>query len=281
MSAVRGLGYVVDSLDTRDHDALKAIKTSTPPYSVTRSILTKTLDQGGLGSCTCNGTAQAIRAAEISALMAAGMSLEDAQATVEFLARLFPYYFARAISHETQVDAGTMIRFVFQVLNTFGFCRESMWTYSDDSDPKTGKFAKMPSSAAIRAAYDQCLAASGDAVVHYARIASTGNTRVNDVKRAIADGHLVVFGTSVTEAFCSDMTANGGRPMLPPKVTDKIAGGHAMVWGGYTGDDFDFLNSWGLDYGDGGWGKMAAEYIAAPETSDLWIVQRAPLLTGE
>jgi len=276
-----GLGYIIDTPDDRDHNALKAIKTSTAPYSVARSILTRTLDQGGLGSCTCNAAGQAIRAAEISALMAAGMGLEDAQATIEFMSRLFPYYFARAISHETQIDAGTMIRFVFMVLNTFGFCRESMWGYSDDSDPRTGKFAKMPSGAAVRAAYDQCLTAAGDKVVHYARIASTGNARVNDVKRAIADGHLVVFGTSVTEAFCADMTANSMLPMAPPKVTDKIAGGHAMVWGGYHGDDFDTLNSWGEGYGDGGWFKMSAEYVAAPETSDLWIVQRAPLFTDE
>lgn len=270
----RGLGYRPDPVDTNDHDALKAIRTSTPPLSKPRSIFTRTLDQGGLGSCTCNAAAQAIRAAELCALVGAGMSIEDAQAAVEFMSRLFPYYFARAISHETQMDSGTFIRFVFQVLNTFGFCSESMWSYSDDAV----KFAKMPSSAAVRAAYDQCLAASGDAVVHYARIASTGNARVNDVKRALADEHLVVFGVQVTEAFCSDMTANGGKPLAPPKPADKIAGGHAMVWGGYDGDAFDTLNSWGAGFGDGGWFKMSAEYIVA--ASDLWIVQRAPLITG-
>lgn len=276
---MHGLGYKPDTPDARDRDACKALRTVTPPRSVARSPFTKTLDQGGLGSCTTNAAAQAIRCEEINTLVAAGMSVEDAQATVEFLSRLFPYYFARAISHETQIDAGTMIRFVFQVLNTFGFCRESAWTYSDDADPRTGKFAKMPSSAAVRAAYDQCLEAAGEAVVHYARIASTGNARVLDVKRAIADGHLVVFGTNVTEHFCNDMTANNGVPMAPPKLTDKIAGGHAMVWGGYDGDAFDALNSWGEGYGEGGWFRMDAAYVAAPETSDLWIVRRAPLFT--
>lgn len=270
-----GLGYRPDTVDARDHDALKAIHTSTPPLSVPRSIYTKTLDQGGIGSCTCNAAAQAIRAAELRALVGTGMSIEDAQAAVAFMSRLFPYYFARAISHETKFDAGTFIRFVFQVLNTFGFCSEAMWSYVDDG----AKFAKMPSSAAVRAAYDQCLAAAGDAVVHYARIASTGNARVLDVKRALADEHLVVFGVQVTEAFCADMTANGGRPMAPPKPTDKIAGGHAMVWGGYNGDDFDTLNSWGPNFGHGGWFKFSAEYVVA--ASDLWIVQRAPLITGD
>ncbi len=276
-----GLGYKPDTVDARDHDALKVIRTTTPPAFVARSIYVQTLDQGALGSCTCNAVGQAIRAQILMALVAAGVSLETAQAQVEFLARLFPYYLARSISQEQHVDAGTMIRFVFQVLNTFGFPPESAWTYSDDSSP-TGKFAKMPSGDAFRLAFDQKMLAAngGSPVVEYARIASTGYARVDDVKRAHGDGHLVVFGTDVTNHFCSDMSANNGKPIDPPTATGDIAGGHAMVTGGHDASGADVLNSWGTGFGDGGWFKFSWDYIAWAKTGDLWIVKKAPLFSG-
>jgi hypothetical protein len=278
---VRGLGYRVDPPDARDHDALKLIRASAPPPSAPRSKYTKTLDQGGLGSCTCNAAAQAVRCEEIKALVASGrFTLEQAQEIVEFAARLFWYYLARAISKEQHVDGGTFIRFVFQVANTFGFPPESAWSYSDDADPRTGKFASMPDSNAFRRAFDQKLASEsgGSPVVQYARIASTGYARVDDVKRALADEHLVVFGTDVSNKFCGDMSGNGGNPIDPP--TGDIAGGHAMVWGGYDAHGADTLNSWSEEFGDGGWCKFSWDYVASARTTDLWIVKKAPLISG-
>lgn len=278
---MRGLGYRPDPPDARDHDALKVIQTPSPPPSVPRSTLTKTLDQGGLGSCTVNAVAQAVRVAEIKQLVESGaMALDDARSVVEFLARLFPYYLARALHHETQVDSGTYIRFIFQVLNTFGFPPESAWPYDDDANPETGPFARMPSGESFRRAFDQRLAAEagGSSVVKYSRIYGSGYQRVDNVRRALAEERLVVFGTQVSNEFCGDSSANGGRPIDPP--TRDIAGGHAMVWGGYDETGADTLNSWSESFGDGGWFKMSWDYVASDMTHDLWIVERAPLISG-
>lgn len=276
-----GLGYRPDPFDHRDHDALKVIRTAVPPSSVPRSKLTKTLNQGGLGSCTCNAAGQAVRAAEIQLLIDKGATLEAAQKTSEFFSRLFAYYLARAVTHDTGEDAGTYIRLVFQVLNHFGFPPESAWDYSDDSDPQTGKFAKMPSSEAFRRAFDQRLAAEngGTTVVKYSRIPGVGYERVDNVKRAHGDGRLVVFGTLVSNQFCTDMSANGLKPIDPP-TDGNYAGGHAMVTGGHDEKGADVLNSWSEEFGDGGWCKFSWDYIAWDQTTDLWIVERAPLISG-
>lgn len=286
---MRGLGSRPDPPDARDHDALKVIRSATPPPRVGRSAFTKTLDQGALGSCTANAGAQIIRAEEVAQLVDRGMSLEEAQVAAEFLARLFAYFLQRAVTHETKIDAGSYMRLFFQVCNTFGFPPESVWTYSDVTDPaRDPKFAKMPSSEAYRRAFDQRLDAEkvGTTVVKYSRVPGTGNERVLNVKRALADGataehgarRLIAFGTEVSNAFCSDMSANGGKPIDPP--VGDIAGGHAMVMGGYDENGVDILNSWSEEFGDAGWCMFSWDYIASDMTRDLWIAERAPLISG-
>lgn len=280
----RALGYKRDSRDTRDHDALHAIKTPTAPPSVDRmAIWTKTLNQGQLGSCTCQATFQAVRSDELQQKVTAGETIISAQASTPFGSRLFGYYLARAVDHTTQEDAGAQIRNVFKGLNTHGFPPEDAWPYSDDSNPATGAFARMPSSDAFRLADDQKSSAAKMLanVVKYSRIQATAASRVDAVKRANADGKLVVFGTNVTEAFCSSDDPNpGGRPLDPPSAKDAIAGGHAMLWGGYNANGPWTLNSWGDDFADGGWFQMTWDYVAWAQTSDLWIVERAPLLAA-
>ncbi len=220
-----------------------------------------------------------MRVAEIAQLMQAGVSLDAAQHTTEFLSRLFAYYLARAVTKDTNHDTGTMIRYVFQILNTFGFPPESIWPYSDNAGTD-GAFTRMPSSEAFRRAFDQRSYAdkSGSPVVKYSRILATGHSRVLDVQRAISQGMLVVFGTDVTEAFCSDSGANDLKPIDPPGRSDTIAGGHAMVWGGYDDSGVDTLNSWSEEFGDKGWFRMSWDYVAWASTNDLWIVEKAPLI---
>lgn len=277
---MRGLGYRPDPFDPRDRSASKALRVTSAPARVPRSRFTKTLDQGGLGSCTTNAAAQAVRAEMLREFVREGWSLEEAQKRVEFLSRLWGYYFARAITHDTGEDTGTYIRNVFKVLAKLGFPFESVWPYSDDAS-REGRFRKMPGADAVRQAYDRRVRADNAqlAVVSYSRITSAGNVRVAEVKKALSEreGRLVVFGTSVTNAFCTDMSANGGKPIEPPTNGKDIAGGHAMVWGGYDEDGPDTLNSWGDEFGDDGWFKMSWDYVAWDATQDLWVVESAPL----
>jgi C1A family cysteine protease len=303
MTTLFATGWKKDRPDPRDHDARTLmLRVSAPPPSSARNadLVMVGLDQGQLGSCTVNASGQAVRAAEllerVDAARAAweamgndpasfdgAAAVHAAQSVVPFWSRLMAYYLARSFDGNTKDDTGTEIRLVFQAINKYGFAPESAWPYSDDSSPGA-PFSRNPSAEAYREAYDQRDDKANEAanLIDYARITSTGTQRIVDIKTAVAARHLVVFGTSVTEAFCSDGTGNGGQPIPVPGAHDAIAGGHALCVAGYDADGAEIANSWGSSYGGqgglpAGWCKFSWDYMTWSETTDLWIVRRAPL----
>lgn len=302
MSRALALGWKKDEPDDRDHDAMKVFLHAAPtvvPDTSDNADLSLIVDQLQEGSCTANGTGQAMRAAQLLEMVeidlakwiAAGnnptlfdarASLATAQVSTEFWSRDFMYYLARAFDGTVKQDAGTNIRTIFQVANKFGFCNESAWPYLGNTDPSNGPvtFDKMPSAEAYREAYDQRASAQNvqAKVIDYARIMGSGQDRIDAIKLASSQRHMIVFGTLVTEKFCSDMTANGGNPISPPASTDKIAGGHAMCIGGYDASGAKIINSWSKQFGQQGWCKFSWDYIAWIETTDLWIVRRSPVI---
>lgn len=258
---IRGLGYKRDPAkqpgEKPDRDARTKLRAAPVPRSADNRRLVEIIDQLGIGSCVENAVKQAVRMSHI---------LQGAR-NPPFASRLFGYYLDRARTHETAEDSGTFIRLAFENQNKFGFCPESVWPYVDDGET----FKRMPSPAAFRAAYDQCQP------TEYLKIFDTGADRVLAVKRAIAAGHGVAFGTLVSDKFCA---GDLGLGPVPPPVGESIAGGHAMTLVGYDGDVFDVANSWGEGWGDQGFWKMSADYLKWSETDDLWICQAAPLFSG-
>jgi C1A family cysteine protease len=219
-------------------------------------LITSILQQGGLGSCTANAVAQGLRAA----MVRLGLSKPD------LASRLFLYYFARAMIDSTQVDSGAHIRNLFDVIRKLGFCPEPAWPYSDDLTT----FKILPNAGAARLAFDQI------GSLGYFRINSTGAERVADVRAAIAAEYTVVFGTQVSNKF-AEYTA-GSAPLGPPGAGETILGGHALLVGGYdlVTDDFDIVNSWGLEFGVNGWCKFKSSYLADDRSADFWIIETAP-----
>ncbi len=227
-----------------------------------------------------------VAAGNAAALFPVADAIAEAQQELEFWARLFMYYLARGYDGSTQEDAGTELRLVMKAANKYGFPRESAWPYSDNQDPKAGPvlFSRMPNAEAFRLAYDQRYSqvAKDANLIDYARITETGYARVDVIKQASAQRHLVMFGTLVTNEFCSDPSANGGKPIDPPTSAESsnIAGGHALTVTGYDEKGPIILNSWGEDFGEGGFFRYTWDYLTWVETTDLWIVRRAPIFTG-
>lgn len=251
----RKLGYRPDQPDGHDLSAWEVLRAAPPPppSASLREHVVEVLDQGDASSCTSHAIMQAIRIAH----RRAGAALPPLGS------RLFGYYLSRAVHHETGQDAGTFLRTFFQALNRFGFCQESAWPYADTLDAVT----KMPSSSAFRAAFDQ------RSPTVYRRISTEGATRIMDIKRAIASGYAVCFGTDIAVDFFED---KGEEPILPPNGM-AIAGGHAMVVTGYDpGDVFDVVNSWGAAWGREGYCRFSSDYLAWGKTRDLWLVEKAP-----
>jgi C1A family cysteine protease len=247
-----------DSPKAKDWPAGKILEAARPAVFPERIKLDRLipgiLDQESLGSCAANAVAQALRAAMV----------HFGATTPTLASRLFLYYFARAMDATTQVDAGTSIRSILDVIRKLGFCPEFSWLYDDGPD----KFKLSPSSAAVRSAFDQ-LGGLG-----YFRIDSTGAQRVCDVRTANAAGYTVVFGTEVSNKFAEFKPDSA--PLDPPSAGETILGGHALLAAGYDTDFIWIVNSWGLDYGINGWLKMTDAYIADDCSADFWIIETAP-----
>jgi len=222
-----------------------------PPAANIRHLVVDVLNQGGLGSCVSNAILQAVRCSHVK------QGVQNAKIG----SRLFGYYLSRAYHHDTANDSGTYLRLFFQALAKFGFCAEDIYPYDDGPE----KFKQMPSMAAFRAAFDQANPTT------YRRISATGADRLDAIKRAIAAGYGVCFGTDVDNAFCSNQLV---EPLLPP--VSNIAGGHAMMVGGYDDDIFDICNSWGTGWGHSGWCRFSADYLTSDISRDFWICEYAP-----
>jgi C1A family cysteine protease len=221
-----------------------------PPFASNRHLILTVLDQGQLGSCVANAITQAVRASHVR------QGVEHPR----IASRLFGYYLSRAYHHATQIDDGTYLRTYFQALDKFGFCPETAWPYD------VSRFADMPSGAAFRAGFDQ------HSPTIYRRISTAGATRSDDIKRALAAGYLVCFGTLVSEEF---LGLNNYHAVEAP-IGKSIAGGHALCAVGYDGDVFEICNSWGFEWNDGGYCWFDRSYMEWEETTDLWIVEQSP-----
>lgn len=213
------------------------------------------MNQYALSSCVGNGTVEALEMLE----NIAHEGIPGYQPTV--LSRLFIYNGAREQEGTLDKDEGTHVRTAFNVLATLGVCTEQLWPYDDT------KVFTSPSFLAQRQALGHKIHAAY-------RIETQGDQRLQDIVTALRAKHPVVFGTTVTKAFESLDTSSG--PVGTPGASDPIAGGHCMVVAGYIGGLFVIKNSWGTDWGNGGFAYFTPDYMAWAGTDDLWVPTLAP-----
>lgn len=246
------LGWMPDPQDPRDLPASDKLGSGPVPASADNDALVpEILQQGPINSCVANAAMLAIRASHI----------KQGAAAAPLGSRLFAYYVSRASHGWQRRDEGTYIRSCFSALNKLGFPAEDAWPYD------TKRVNRQPGFKAIQRAMDQ------RKPTVYTRIYEAGSARVDMVKRALAAGNLVVFGTDIDATFYSVREEVKGPP------TEQIIGGHAMTLIGYTGDVFEVANSWGEDWGVKGRFSMSAEWVRWNGTRDLWIVEQAPIFS--
>lgn len=220
-----------------------------------RSFTTES-DQYSAGSCAGNAVADALE------LLNAVEGLPHVQ-----LSRLFIYTLARNMSDvdgdgrsDINLDEGTFIRNCFDVIKHLGVCREDLPVEKGGWPYDLTKVHTLPSIKAMRAA-------TGHRIHSYYRIDETGEDRLDQILAALRARRPVVFGTQVTKGF---QKLRGLGPVTVP--TGPTAGGHAMMVVGYiTGQGFIIKNSWGRDWGEGGFCIMRPEYLAWSKTRDLWV----------
>jgi C1A family cysteine protease len=168
------------------------------------------------------------------------------------LSRLFIYYNARKIIGEPQQDTGTTIRAGLKATSTYGVCSEIIWPYD------VTKFDVEPSAEAYADAVSR-------KILSYTRLYS-----LEDMLDALTNQQPVVIALFVFSEF---MTLNSKGSTLPLPNKDSIDyGGHAVCLVGYDKTKSSFLakNSFGDDWGDGGYFWLPFEY-AERYVFEQWI----------
>ena len=245
----RALGYLRDKPDPRDmrYSFTVTRPAMPPPASVDlRSGISKILDQGPLNACVAFAYGYAIDIVETLS----GLEYNPTS-------QLYLYHSARAQHGDEKTDGGTHLRSAARALQLVGAPLERFWPYDHS------KVNKQPPPQAYMEAHPR-----REGI--YERIDGVGELRLLNIKRALAAGHPVVFGTLVTEQF----TKNEGSTLIQrPKDSTSLIGGHAMCCVGYDVDGFVIVNSWGPQWREGGTAWLSHDYMAWAGTSDLWIVR--------
>lgn len=246
-----GLGWVPDRPDPRDHIKALSFEESTatlPLEHSLRSKMPKVYDQGQLGSCTANAIGGAVQFQQMKEKEVEGANVPS---------RLFIYWNERELEGTTSSDAGAMIRDGMKVIGSVGAPPEADWPYD------INKFSVKPPAQAF-----------GDALKYtatYGRVTQS----THSLKASTYFGRPVVFGFTVFDSF-EEIGSDGIMPM-PDLNNESVLGGHAVLIVGYKMIDnqvyFEVRNSWGPDWGDGGYFWMPAAFAISPDyCDDFWHV---------
>ena len=173
----------------------------------------------------------------------------------------------------TKDDIGISLRTAFKAMIRFGIPPEPYWPYEPEKlelEPEAFLYS-------FASAYQS---------IRYLRLDlrnSTGAQSLNVLRAFLAAGFPVGFGFPVPSSISSDGTV----PYRP--TIDSIRGGQAVVAVGYddrrigpTRGALLFRNSWGSQWGEGGYGWLPYRYVEEQLAVDFWtIISPQWMETGE
>jgi C1A family cysteine protease len=242
-------GWIPDIPDARDHLLQLPRKTGAlPPSADLRAGCPAVYDQGQIGSCTANAIAGAIE-----------FDQRKQQLPQPFTpSRLFIYYNERLMEGSVASDSGAQIRDGIKSVGSQGACAETLWPYVED------QFAVRPSPPCYKIARTH-------PAVSYSRVAQD----LGQLKACLAAGYPFVLGITVYESFESDGAASSGIVPMPGD-SETVLGGHAVMAAGYDDASSRFLvrNSWGSDWGMGGYFTIPYGYVTDDNLADdFWTIR--------
>ena len=148
-------------------------------------------------------------------------------------------------------EEGTSIRYALKVLQKQGVPTENAWEYNPSIKGKPKFWAKLISRWALAGKY----------------------FRINTPEE-LCDA-LRIYGPIPIGVLCFDEIFNVGNNGIVsyPRNPNDYIGGHAICITGFTNDNlFKFKNSWGVNWGENGYGYLSYKYIK-DFMLDAWVVE--------
>lgn len=224
------LGCLKDKKDKRDYLMRAYLPVIKLPIKIDYTQkMSPVRDQGDEG--TCVGFATVVGMKEYQEKIDYGKLVE--------LSPRFLYNECKKIDGMPDKE-GTSIRVAVKVLQKIGVCREKYWKYSPHQKDKPEKGAKED--------------AKKFKIKTYARILD-----LQELRHTLATKGPCVIGVYV---FSSMMETKDGKIKMP-KRGERALGGHAICPVGYDDNKgfIKFKNSWGISWGEKGYGYLPYEYI--------------------
>jgi len=171
--------------------------------------------------------------------------------------RLFGYAVTRRLEGTAlSLDGGCYVRSVFKAMRRWGVCLESTWPYD------ISRFSEDPPAAAYTEASQ------------YRALTFYACPSLNAIRQSIADGYPVIGGFACFESMLDDAVTKTGAIPMPDKYAQQV-GGHCVYFDSY--DDaagaLGFQNSWGLGWGDFGFGTLPQAYVTSGLATDFYTLR--------
>ena len=211
-------------------------------------------DQASIGSCTANGTMATL---EMMAYRA-GQPFNPS--------RLFTYYDSREIEGRIGQEGVVAYRDVLSSLRHQGVALEPLWPYNpavEDEKPPDAVYADAKTRTVD--SYEAVQLIPGDMM-----------GTINNIKAALTQGLPVVLCLTVREYFrhlAGPLASHLTLDTTVPGYLNPI-GGHCVVIVGYCDSPEYFIvqNSWGTDWGDGGYGALA-QVAVYQDAFEAWVIR--------
>lgn len=176
---------------------------------------------------------------------------------------LFTYYATRLPLDPTLADSGAAIRDALKSTARDGVSMERIWPYVIE------KYNERPSEEAW-------LVAEKHQTLQYLKL---NDFDKNDWLNCLNDGYPFMFGLNLYPSFFdSFFTLLGGYMQDPDRANEKMVGAHCMLAVGYVknynGKEYLIVqNSWGQEWGAGGYCYIPLSYIMSNDSFDFWTIR--------